>query len=84
MTLSRLRALKRDPEKEQECVKVIRTFFAHGWAEEVDRIPGPPGRTWYLPYHAFYKDDQGERKCWTWYVSCSTVLRIGTDSLTQD
>ncbi|KRX15953.1 hypothetical protein T07_5592 [Trichinella nelsoni] len=64
MTLSRLRTLKRDPEKDQVCTGVICAFFAHGWTEEVDRIPGPPGRTWYLPYHAFYKDDQGERKCW--------------------
>ncbi|KRX26727.1 hypothetical protein T07_5767 [Trichinella nelsoni] len=61
MTLSRLRELKRDPEKDQECAGVIRAFFAHGWAEEVDTIPG---RTWYLHYHAFYKDDQGESKCW--------------------
>ncbi|KRZ17242.1 hypothetical protein T11_14097 [Trichinella zimbabwensis] len=57
VALRRLRALKRqlnrDAEKDQE----------YAGAEEVVGTPGLAGRTWYLPHHAVYQDNQGKMKC---------------------
>ncbi|KRY80860.1 hypothetical protein T4D_10772, partial [Trichinella pseudospiralis] len=42
--------LARDPDKEREYAAVIQTYLDNGWAEQVEEIGGPPGRTWYLPH----------------------------------
>ncbi|KRY80286.1 hypothetical protein T4D_6163, partial [Trichinella pseudospiralis] len=67
VALRRLRALRRQLDKSvdtaREYAAVIQTYLDNGWAEQVEEIGGPPGRTWYLPHHAVYQQDQSKTKC---------------------
>ncbi|KRY87891.1 hypothetical protein T4D_3802 [Trichinella pseudospiralis] len=37
--------------------------YAEAHRAQVEEIGGPPGRTWYLPHHAVYQQDQSKTKC---------------------
>ncbi|KRZ74046.1 hypothetical protein T10_7368 [Trichinella papuae] len=57
------RSLRKDPVKPREYSSVIEEYLHHGWAEEVTTQSGQPGKIWYLPHHAVYKNTDGQLKC---------------------
>ncbi|KRY26137.1 hypothetical protein T01_6187, partial [Trichinella spiralis] len=57
------RSLMKDPVKQREYSAVINEYLRQGWAEEVTTQTGQPGKTWYLPHHAVYKNTDGQLKC---------------------
>ncbi|KRZ58658.1 hypothetical protein T02_1348 [Trichinella nativa] len=58
------RSLMKDPVKQREYSAVINEYLRQGWAEEVTTQTGQPGKSWYLPHHAVYKNTDGQLKSW--------------------
>ncbi|KRY47859.1 hypothetical protein T03_14133 [Trichinella britovi] len=56
------RSLMKDPVKQREYSAVINEYLRQGWAEEVTTQTGQPGKSWYLPHHAVYKNTDGQLK----------------------
>ncbi|KRY08826.1 hypothetical protein T12_3992, partial [Trichinella patagoniensis] len=52
-----------DNERAKEYDEVIKNYMDRGWIEETDEKDGIPGKTWYLPHHAVYRDDKMTTRC---------------------
>ncbi|KRY46182.1 hypothetical protein T03_13469 [Trichinella britovi] len=50
-------------ERAKEYDEVIKNYMDRGWIEETDEKDGIPGKTWYLPHHAVYRDDKMTTRC---------------------
>ncbi|KRY64678.1 hypothetical protein T4D_13922, partial [Trichinella pseudospiralis] len=50
-------------ERAKEYDEVIKNYIEGGWIEETDERDGIPGKTWYLPHHAVYRDDKTTTRC---------------------
>ncbi|KRZ01244.1 hypothetical protein T11_439 [Trichinella zimbabwensis] len=56
------RRLARSDKDSSDYSSTMRQYLENGWAEPATES-GPLKRTWYLPHHAVYKGEGGERKC---------------------
>ncbi|KRZ06918.1 hypothetical protein T4B_3297 [Trichinella pseudospiralis] len=45
-------------KRAKEYDEVIKNYIEGGWIGETDVRDGIPGKTWYLPHHAVYRDDK--------------------------
>ncbi|XP_003370011.1 Pao retrotransposon peptidase superfamily [Trichinella spiralis] len=55
--------LSNNNERAKEYDEVIKNYMDRGWIEETDESDGIPGKTWYLPHHAVYRDDKTTTRC---------------------
>ncbi|KRZ08573.1 hypothetical protein T4B_14298 [Trichinella pseudospiralis] len=55
--------LSNNSERAKEYDEVIKNYMDRGWIEETDEKEGIPGKTWYLPHHAVYRDDKTTTRC---------------------
>ncbi|OUC41086.1 hypothetical protein D917_03639 [Trichinella nativa] len=39
------------------------TCMEKGWIEEKKEMDGIPRKTWYIPHHAVYRDDETSTRC---------------------
>ncbi|KRY73899.1 hypothetical protein T4A_9730 [Trichinella pseudospiralis] len=50
-------------KRAKEYDEVIKNYIEGGWIGETDVRDGIPGKTWYLPHHAVYRDDKTTTRC---------------------
>ncbi|KRX74233.1 hypothetical protein T06_14228 [Trichinella sp. T6] len=63
-SLQRLeKSLSSNNERAKEYDEVIKNYMERGWIEEAENKDGIPGKTWYLPHHAVYRNDKTTTRC---------------------
>ncbi|KRY16107.1 hypothetical protein T12_1042 [Trichinella patagoniensis] len=55
--------LSNNNERAKEYDEVIENYMERGWIEETEKKDGIPGKTWYVPPHAVYRDDKTTNSC---------------------
>ncbi|KRX37443.1 hypothetical protein T05_4064 [Trichinella murrelli] len=54
--------LSNNNERAKEYDEVIKNYMEREWIDETEKKDGIPGKTWYLPPHAVYRDDKMTNK----------------------
>ncbi|KRY50560.1 hypothetical protein T03_1346 [Trichinella britovi] len=55
--------LSNNNERAKEYDEVIKNYMEREWIDETEKKDGIPGKTWYLPPHAVYRDDKMTNSC---------------------